>query len=1729
MSNSDPPSSRPSSPRPAPPRSKTERAEAGPRITGRSAPISEIGRELGELDFEPDEVLASLRPQEGPPESEPPDKHDLPRDPGPVETPSLQVPRPVAPRPQSVQQGPPPTTERTAKLGERPFPRDDRSTAAGRLIVPPQVTPRPSHVPLERTRPLGSQMPSARVSADLTAGSGDLRAKSGGPIGLAAFERHGDQTSESASPAPAQEHVDRPEPLGFENERPAAEFLANQGYQEVFDLVSARLDEQAAKTQDRALRARLAIVGSEVHAIRGQWDAAERSLAPAEEHRALGPIVALQSRQLTTRLGDPDALVVSLSAESDSHLPSEFRLHASLLLIDLMRVASAAQEDIESRREKTIRLAPSDLRPRLQRLVESLATSSSPPAIRLTGSDDAEPLLRAFRALCYLRASSDTELEDSEHPILDFVAARRRLNSGDIAGTCTVLERLAKVPGLGDAARWLVACLYSLSDSDRIKSVSVLHELQRTNNDPEVQRGLIERAVELRDMDLLRATLAADGETAESAQLSIADRLCVGAICGPDVVDLSKLLESAAKQPSLESLSAAVSAIIDSSIRVALAGNQESQRDVRLGCLLSRSDWATELTDETLAEYRETPDGAPIACALDMERYRSLERVLDLAAALERAAPVLIGERSRIPYLLALFREFGADRSSAMETLRAIDGNAVPGELTFRSLRRLDPQAEYASSLERLAEQMQDSGRSAPLLFEAVLAAAPGDRLRRSELLDRCHDRAEGWTWLTLLAEILALHDGNASEALEWICRRPPMLDDTLQEALDSVMSLTLSGTSSEPQGPFGLDAVLASHPTDIALFDLAERLAPTLVPPDWRHETLERLSLPLRGHFRAWCLVRSMSLPDPGELIDDARLVSEEMGGSVLDLWAERVASGSPVAQRLSERLEVRVGEEQNPDARLELYTRLVRLAADDHEKLHWHRAALETSPNHLPSLRELLRIFARQDRWRDLHDAAAQLARLLGRNERVSHAWLAVVTAIYSGNWSHTFELVSDVASSETPPLWSLRRLVSHARARHDDVVLLETTRRLADVATRALDAATLALRSAETAARLGAWDDALEQLKRAVELVPDHPVALSTRAEFLDNRGDSNEAADTYDALAQSSSVAFHKTAAWIQAVTLWMSPNGNRERAEFALEQTLDIDPHHQEAARLLQEIYASKGQFDRVLHLLERRLEGVETPTQKASLELERARAHLGLNDHSLARQALQTALSVVSDEPNALQLLAELAIEDADFSLAETTLLRLAQSTPMDGRRIAAYRQLAKLYEHQLDRPELAADACREILACDPHDPVAQHLTKVLVRLGKNDEALAFQRTLIRDARNPDEERSAMLELAQLYDDVAHDRRSAEEILEAARRKWPNDGAVVRALADFYRRGGDVAAVQVLLDRSASDARRALAAGRYEPAFFEVLATVAELREQGDAARVMRATLAAIEGSPSDILGIGLAASQSRFDEVLAPEVLTLPLRALLRHTGWALCEAYPIDLDALRAVPLAHVDPVLAGQLIVQASAFELDDLEILTSSLVDAVCIPARSRPPSIVIGKALVELSDGKVRDFLVLRALKILQANAAALSRAAPVDLWPMLGAYLRVFLPDWSPPGIDTGHLEEARERISSSLGALLDPDLSVLAIEVAGSIGNRASQLGQAVNQWGSRAALLALGDPGVALRAIAMSTGDGQQVAEAGPERTKWISRSEEARDLTVFGVGESYLLARSQGGVKA
>lgn len=1817
------------------------RAETGLPVSGRSATVAEIGRELGDLDFEPDDLLASLHPME------PAEQHVEPlrsaheqaklaapkiptfnagelaasiRPSAPIPAPlveafesdepvthALPFPAehslPMENEPEAAELPPSePSTTETARPKLPPMPSTTSSESAhvesksaetlapeieadlpskpgqGRGIgtsgaVAPSVrgpnrtrphppihqrppVPRPPRSPnaLDSprvSRPIGPP-PLSTVPRPNQVRDGFAR----DPGGLGTHEPGSEPTSNSepdASPndidtpflttsedgALLEELValppERNTALSFQLERPASAHLQDQDLVDGFHDIAVVLTREAQAPRHPQEQAELALLTSEMLAILGQTDMAREYLG------ALAPIStpagAFQARQLAFVAQDLSGYAQLLRGEIRSSVSNESRRHVMALYADTLRLV--AQEDVDSRRhlEMSARAFPSDARFWLQRLAAQFNERSSTTTLRPISIAESPTLTDAARDLSALRSGAPKR-GDCSHPAGAMMAARRAWQKRTLIPLLDAISDLRTHEDVAAAAMWLQACLTAMNPAVRSNGNDCLDALIE-RGDEEAELAQLERR--LHDQTERPTSVEVFSHGAIS-KYSAVDRLALALAVAADADTLRLLCNATLECTPNDALARAAQRVHKLTEPTDGLDDAQQARLVLGDCIgalrqehgsnaapsegksdASQSEARRHLASVARELHRLAPHEA-FPRVLRFDDCLSEGTPLELAANLAELGPEL--SESELPLLLvlaSLLAQIANAPATQADHLKLALAHQAKLEVAYRGQMAAAPEPSPAALLALLVEQLEPSPRRSMLELErrqadeaAIPSGEPPSPPAKHEQLGPMDSLLDALGAAPKLRFSDAPDLESSTDEARWFA----WLLDTLREPFSS--------TVARPP-PIPNTRLVRNDPQ---LYEICSTLQCPLPPMDDAATGMD-------AELRSWLRMKQAALGFPFSIdrVEPAWLteIAQYHGGPALSEWQRLYAAQrGGDAGLFTEQVNVAMAEETLPLAvdRLQEASLLDPDSVPLLGSLQIARNTLERNAKHLLSLRIVLRHEACHGQLHRAGPTAAQIARQLDDYQRLAHAWFAITSTTYRDDEDASFELAIHLdtllESDETPPLWASRKLLNLAQVRRDDQRLLDQINRLRELSTRAIDAATLTLRAAEAASRLEQWEVVGQLLDRAVDLHPEHLVALSMRAEYLEARGDTEAAAGAYDALAQTACMPAHKVAAWVQAATLWgelgETPDAS-ERALMALEHAVELDPSHAEANFRLRQLYIARGNIEKLEDLLTRLLLRADSGNERAQLEFARAQALLDLGRTDEAQSGLARTLSLIPEHEQALVLSARLHEERGDFEDAEQHWIRLASLNTDESLQLEAYQRLAMLYETSLEQPARAEVAYREVLRRRPNDPAAERLVQLLLRLENRKGAVELLEQLVADASDPSTERTWSLELARVFDEVINDRRRAEEVLDRARRKWPNDASTVRALSAFYRRGKDLAAHNALLDRSLTEARRALGSGRFDTAFFEIIAVVAELRDATDFSDVAQATLAALKGQNSDLDGIAARAADDRFADILAPEVLSLPLRAMLRKSGSALCAANPIDLRALGAVPLAQSQPELSEQLRGLAHTFGLFEIDLYLSPALGAVCQPTSSAPVTLVIGEGFVALRDESVKLALVLRAMRILSANAAALANTAPVELWPLLVGYLSCYLPEWLPPGVDAAKVRTIRERILKVLPTPVDPDAPPLAAEIAASIGNRASQLGMAVQQWGSRTALLAIGNPTTVLFAIAAALGQQDRLEGDHADRQKWILRNAEARDLAVFSVSDHYLTARAKG----
>jgi tetratricopeptide (TPR) repeat protein len=1525
----------------------------------------------------------------------------------------------------------------------------------------------------------------------------------------------------------------RGSPSIWPDERPAAAHLALDA-----DRWTERaewLEAEAHAVTDPLAKARTLLVASEIWALVGDLPRAREVATEANSMARSLPLVGRQLRALAAAEGDWKAVATALDLETRGAPTPEARVHAAYLNAEVHRLALEDDATGKKKLELAVRASLDDPRAHVAKLVELLSRGTGPARMRWPESVALAELVQAAEESARLRGAPAPGGGPAAtvSPSLAVEQARKAFIVGDRGATATLVARLAEIDGIGASALWLAASLAAHDAKTRPEAMAWLERLLGGGADAQARRTLSARALEQGSKEGIIA--ASEGETEAFRAL---DRAVLGALSGEGLETLGPLAQELGAAAELRPLASAIaSALAVEPQGDLLTGSEPARTAQALGLALSPpagGGAAISLAHLRAPAQRFAAANAESQLGPAFElRFATIDKQ---AASLERAIRALAdgdSERSQDENVArALLAELAGEKDTASERYAAALDADPRAPMPLRAVLSVSDRDSTLRRLSAAAEAAGDPTQTALYLLEAALRLGPEDAERYDELLRKAAEALPSLSLIYRLGEQQARARGDSERLLGWLRARRAESDDPLETALDLVREALLVAEQDTALAASLLSDAMAARSSDVALCELHERIAQSSDEDRaaWREQVAESAGDETKRELYAQAALehrRAANAPATGRA---AAAAAQLGGGEILRVLADESALGTPADARLSETLLAEARGTEDPAELCELYERLAkldRLRGDTSSALLWQSAILERAPDYLPALRRVEHLYIGANRLEELEPIAARLAQLTTGGEADAHARLAARIRIRMGAWSSVRELVASALEQEPQRLWALRMLEAQARAADDSATTLAVTQRLQERMDRPADKATLLLRGAEAATRLGQLDHAQLLLERALGLAPDHQVVLTTLAEVLEARGDFRASARALEALAEACLIDSHKVSAWHQAGVLWLDKSNDSERGRTALENAVALDISNEDAVVRLQALYVAGGDREKLAALLERRLSHTTDPEERVALEVTRGRALADVGERAQAKAALAAALDANPDHVEALSTFAELCSEEGDWSAAEQAYIRLVRHLPEPARQAQIYRRLGELYDTALPNVERAELAYREVLKRDPDDQDAvSRLVQVLGRRGAPDKAVELQSEFLARASTPELKRQRTIALSLVVEQLASDRKKAEAILDKARKEAPLDHTILRALVEMHQRAGEQRAATVLLDRAATDARRALATGRFDPALFEMLASVAELRGAHDAASLATATLMALSGEDVAVTATGQAAGDVRLDDQLSPDLITPALRSLLKKAGDVLDAAYPVDLRALKAAPL----PVQSGAFVafVQnvAQSFGLRGLEVLASPALGPVCMPVSTNPPQIVFGQTLLDHADDAARFFLLMRALKILQGRAAALSRTPPIELPAIMSAFLALFAPNWSPQGVDAKKLSDARARIEQAMRARLDDDVPVLALEVIGSLGNRVSQLGTAIHQWGNRTGLLAVGSPTAALRALALVAGQ-LQGPPPGAERVKWVIRNPEARDLAVFSVSEGYADARSRLGI--
>jgi cellulose synthase operon protein C len=1401
-----------------------------------------------------------------------------------------------------------------------------------------------------------------------------------------------------------------------------------------------------------------------------------------------------------------------VQAEARAAKTPEARTHAQLLLAEVHRLGLKEAEPARIALEQA-RPPEHDPRAALALLGLELAQSAREPVVSWGSAPSLAPLVRSVATLRRLR-SEDAALPDAEPlPLLALADARRALARQETEAAVLALGRLEARPGLREAVLWLSATWYAANPATLPRALEALRGLARDANERGARRELAGLALELGDRAALAEALRAP-TPGESPAFSALEVVSLQALAGEPPSPQAH--EAISHEPSLGALHGALARLWGNS---PAAPHSLAEARFNLGREAAHGRTWAELA-ASLPHVVPDPIWSPL---LELERSYEVNDALGIARNLHAAAPRHKLGHAAARFIAGLLLETKVDAESARSEYEAAMTAGVAREAAARALCEGAGPAIVAQLLRVLAANAGDALSRALLLLEAAFQL-PLDDPQLQELANEAVRLLPSLPFGYVLGEQAAIAKSDAARRLDWQRRRREAAEDPRELALDTIREAVALAALDRAGAAALLGPLRHERARDLSLHALAERFAPgnSAERARWRWQAAALVT----GRERERLLAEAAFEFEHAQDLPAAAQAALELASPLGAVLAERLGTNPSALAARAERLAQEAEASDDIELKCDHYQRLTELElarGDAARALGWQRSILKYHPERLSALRFFERALMAQGPVANLEPVTAELALCLGPEHGKGHAYVAARLKLDRGAGADAQTLARLACSSEPAPGWAIRLTLDHAARSGDDHALLEACQALLPQAGHRLDQAALNLRAAEAALRLGRLATAQTLIDRAREVAPDHVVVLACRAEILKARGDHAQAAEAFEALASASQVPEQRWEALYQAGLLWRDVVQDAGRAERALLRAQNDGTQHPGIFDLLVKLYSEAEDHAGVLELASKRLELGGDPVATNQARVVMAEALLALKRDGEASSLLMRVLGEEPKNARALNSLGKLQILLKDWAAAERSLRTALEYSEDDASRLRALRGLARLHERELTDPALALRDYREIIELDPHDRASfRRLTKIATSAGHPGLAVEIQSERVEQAKNDQERQRAMLELVELHEKSTGDRNAARELLEQARRAWPDDAGVLSAEIGFFHRAGDRVALQQVVERALSAARAGIAAGRLTPALFRSLRVASRFSAHPEVARSTQAILNALNGQNARWQGAGSRAGQPSFDDLVAPAELFTPLRELLYRQGAAIDRAFAPPLERLEARPLPAD---LAAQVHAVASAFgELSDVQVLVSARLGSVCIPLGHSPAYVVFGDRLLSHASPRVRDFLLLRALKIAQVHAGALCQMSDADLASTLAGLLACYDESWRPPGIDAERLRWVREHIRPHLRE------DAMSAELAASLVPRFdpnTQYRNAFGRWGSRVALLGVGDPGVALESLWTTIELTSELPNTFQARARWITSQDEARDLVSFALSDAYVEARRKAGL--
>jgi tetratricopeptide (TPR) repeat protein len=364
---------------------------------------------------------------------------------------------------------------------------------------------------------------------------------------------------------------------------------------------------------------------------------------------------------------------------------------------------------------------------------------------------------------------------------------------------------------------------------------------------------------------------------------------------------------------------------------------------------------------------------------------------------------------------------------------------------------------------------------------------------------------------------------------------------------------------------------------------------------------------------------------------------------------------------------------------------------------------------------------------------------------------------------------------------------------------------------------------------------------------------PVAL---AAALEEAGDASAAADIYKDIAESDVSGLHHLIRWekaLQAAERWaelfdvlslqldvlvddearsLTESKRRwvlaekladtEEASVFYERLHEDNPTDPEVLESLARIAGARGNIDKATTYLYGLASSATSAEDAARFQRRIAEIYVDTGDVQKARVAFEAALDLYPQDMESIAALKQMCRDEDDWRGLVGILSREASSAP-DAARLSCYREIATIWETQLDDKAAARESWERLLQSSPNDIEAlQHIVDIS-RETEEWAGLIQNGRLLVQLIDGEPRAALMTEIGTIYLERFHDEAEAVRFLDAASLSQPPSLEAARTLERIYSARGAYDMVITVI-------RRQAAASTDSAAAVALLLCAAELR-----------------------------------------------------------------------------------------------------------------------------------------------------------------------------------------------------------------------------------------------------------------------------------------------------------